>query len=282
MCAYNDLGTTLQVASSAGDDGCSGIGQPTLDPAKPLLRKRTRERTAQSRQEALHCTGPAPVNPRSCALPCLRRAPSRGKGYGLWTMRFLPKYTVIGVYTGMVLTDVEAPVPAKFARHTMKANDDGSYRIVSDPDVDVLCSVNEPDEHCFANLFLQFVRVDVGGSRHDTVYVVVYTTAHDIQPNTELLVSYGGAASGKGQHFIRDGYQPGGPPQTREMPSLSQQLTDAFQDGFCVAQQLSPVDIAYAYGAVEEDECADVRSEGLHDLEATMREMNRQSRAAAA
>ena len=40
-----------------------------------------------------------------------------------------------------------------------------------------------------------------------------------------------------------------------------------------VAQQLQPLDIAYAFGAVEEDECADVRSEGLVDLEETMMEM---------
>ena len=41
-----------------------------------------------------------------------------------------------------------------------------------------------------------------------------------------------------------------------------------------LSQQLSPVDIAYSFGAVEESECADVHSVGLEDLEATMRDMN--------
>ena len=235
------------------------------------MRKSTAKQTAQSSLAAV-CEPPAPVDPRRCALPCLGRMPSPGKGDGLWTWEFIPKGTIIGVYTGMVITDVNAAVPARLQRHTMRANDDGFYRIMADPERDVLCLVNEPDEHCLANLHLQFVRVEVG-TRRDVVYVVVYVTAHDIQPNTELLVSYGSADGNGHQHFIRDGYKPGGPPASRELPDLSQHLTAAF-DVFCLTRQLSPVDIAYSFGAVEEDECADVHSSGLDDLEATMRDMN--------
>ena len=242
---------------------------------RKAVRKSTAKQTAQCSLAAL-CAPPAPVNPRHCALPCLGRWPSPGKGNGLWTWEFIPKETIIGVYTGMVISDVNAAVPAKFQRHTMRASDDGFYRIMADPERDVLCLVNEPDEDCLANLHLQFVRVEVG-TRRDTVYVVVYVTAHDIQPRTELLVSYG-SADGKGrQHFIRDGYKPGGPPASRELPDLSQHLTDLFIDGFCLTQQLSPINIAYSFGAVEEDECSDVHSVGLEDLEAVMRDMNMRS-----
>ena len=254
-----------------GGHGLATVNNPNEPMPRKAMRKGTAEQTAQSALAAL-CELPAPVDPRRCALPCLRRMPSPGKGDGLWTREFIPKETIIGVYTGMVITDVNAAVPAKFQRYTMRANDDGFYRIMADPERDVLCLVNEPDKDYLANLHLQFVRVEVG-TRRDVLYVVVYVTAHDIQPRTELLVSYG-SADGKGhQHFIRDGYQPGGPPASRELPALSEHLTDAF-NVFCATQQLSPVNVAYSFGAVEADEAADVRSSGLQDLEETMRDMN--------
>ena len=68
---------------------------------------------------------------------------SPGKGHGLWTLLFLPKHTVIGVYTGWIVTDINEEVPARFAHHTMKANDDGSYRFMADPQRDVTAS------HCY-------------------------------------------------------------------------------------------------------------------------------------
>ena len=259
-----------------GDEGghvrC-GNWQPT---PKRKLRDSTASQTVQSLQSARYDPAPAPVDPRRCALPCLKRMASPGKGCGLFTLMLLPIYTIIGVYTGRVITDSNEAVPAHFEQHTMSANDDGSYRIVADPECDVLSSVNEPDEHHRANLHLQFVRIEVG-TRRDTVYIVVYVTAHEIPPNTELLVSYGFSTNGGAQHFKRHDYRPGGPPETRELPALSEQLTGVFRDGFCRAQELSPVDIAYTYGAVEEDEYADVRSDGLEDLETTMREMNRRA-----
>ena len=133
-----------------------------------------------------------------CVLPCLERRPSPGKGDGLWTTERIPAYTVVGVYEGWVVTDVNQEVPSRFKRYTMNANDDGSIRILGDPAWSLLSLVNEPDNGCFANLHLQFVLWPHVGTRRDTLYVAVYVTAHDILPETELLISYG-ATAGKGR-----------------------------------------------------------------------------------
>lgn len=215
-----------------------------------------------------------------CVLPCLERRPSPGKGDGLWTTERIPAYTVVGVYEGWVVTDVNQEVPSRFKRYTMNANDDGSIRILGDPAWSLLSLVNEPDNGCFANLHLQFVLWPHVGTRRDTLYVAVYVTAHDILPETELLISYG-ATAGKGQRFFRDGYQPGNPPKSRELPALSIHLEKAFT-AFCLSRQLSPTAVACTWGAVEEDEYDDVSSEGLQDLEDAMSDMNTKACEAAA
>ena len=200
-----------------------------------------------------------------CALETCFKSIAEGKhGQGLFTGAPLQKRTVIGVYTGQLCglvrdrtsNDPNAmrwPIRASFARHTLMASDDGNYKIVANPEIDVLSLVNEPSKRETANLWLKRVVVEVEGYR---LLLTVYITAQDVDAGKELLVLYG---ERRDDSYKRD-YMVGDPPLQSSDPT-DPDVEEAFEN-FCQARRVNGTDIARTYGAVDET-LEDLASQGL-------------------
>ncbi|XP_062585764.1 histone-lysine N-methyltransferase set-17-like [Saccostrea cucullata] len=92
-----------------------------------------------------------------------------GAGMGAWAETFVPKFTILGVYEGLI--------------HTVdKQGTDGSYNIDAE---DPACSnwlrfVNSPAKYTQENV----IPIKCKG-------IIFYMTSRDVEPGEELLVWYG-------------------------------------------------------------------------------------------
>ncbi|XP_065936729.1 histone-lysine N-methyltransferase PRDM9 isoform X3 [Magallana gigas] len=103
-----------------------------------------------------------------------------GAGLGAWTEQFLPEYTILGVYEGIIHT--REPVFELYSWQVDRQGSNGTYVIDA---ADPACSnwlrfFNSPTTYTEENV----IPVQCAG-------LVFYMTSRDVYPGTELLLWYG-------------------------------------------------------------------------------------------